>query len=432
MKVICSYCHSKIEFDEKEYTPGEKVSVECRRCGEETIVTIPPLDGEEAKEDEEKNPVVVRRIVEAPSPEPEHSIQEKSVVIEPEDVAEVLPKPKKTRKTTTNKTKETSLSDSSAEPSTPKTPKSEPSTPKASKSDPSRPKTPKSEPSKPKTPKSESTKQDFPTSENTKPKKPRTPRKPKESTVGVPPVRRAPAKPKSNGNVGCANWLILLVMAILIGVCIWLFRSCESSNQAVAEDSIYVVAEAPEIAEVVETETEVVEDTTVFDTVVAEVAVTVEDPGSDSDVKRFHVPSVAKYTSSHAYVVYPPYISDEKFGDSWASVDIVQDALRKELVECFIKGEGDIDGYPLSIDAVRMKDGHIYGRYHNDYNGVKLDINGCFDSNDDLVIKLGHKSEMSYWILKFVGTCEDGSLQYRGTWGRNDKPTSLKIKIINK
>lgn len=407
MKVNCSYCHSKIEFDEKEYSPGEEVTVECRRCGEEMTVMIPPREGERAKVNEGKNPVVVRRIVEDPSPEWEQTIQEKSIVTEPEKVEEIHTKPKKTRKTPANKTKEVSSLDTSAEPS------------------------------RPKTPKTESTKQDLPTSVTTKPKKPRASRKPKESTVGVPPVRRAPAKPKSNGNVGCANWLILLVIAILIGVCIWLFRSCGNNTQAATADSTYV-AEVPKEAtveiskEMSEEIEDIVEDSIVCDTVVAVVAEVVEAPSEDSEVKRIYLPSVAKYTSSEAYDVYPAYISDEKFGDSWASVDVVQDALRNGNVECFIKGEGDIEGYPLSIDAVRLKDGHLYGRYHNDYNGVKLDINACFDSNDDLVIKLGHKSEMSYWILKFVGTCEDGRLQYRGTWGRKDKPTSLKIKIIDK
>lgn len=406
MKVNCSYCHSKIEFDEKEYAPGEEVTVECRRCGEEMTVTIPPRDGERAKENEEKNPVVVRRIVEEPSPELEQTIQEKSIVTEPEKVEEIHPKPKKTRKTTANKTKEVSSLDTSAEPS------------------------------KLQTPKPESPKQDLPTSVTAKPKKPRAPRKPKETLVNITPERHASVKPKSNGNTVYVRVMYLYAFAIiglpiLVIVCTGLFRSCGSNNQAVVADSIYVKAETPEIAKVVEIEAEVVEDSVALDSIEAEVAEIVEAPSEDSEVKRIYLPSVAKYTSSEAYDVYPAYISDEKFGDSWASVDVVQDALRKGNVECFIKGEGDIEGYALSIDAVRLKDGHLYGRYHNDYNGVKLDINGCFDSNDDLVIKLGHKSEMSYWILEFVGTCEDGRLQYRGTWGRKDKPTSLKIKIID-
>ena len=152
----------------------------------------------------------------------------------------------------------------------------------------------------------------------------------------------------------------------------------------------------------------------------------------ESDIRRIYLPDVSKYTSSEAYEVYPAYVTEHRFGDSWATVDVVQDAVRNGVVECFVKGEGDIEGYPLSIDAVRLKDGRLYGRYRNDYNGVKLDINGAFDTNDDLVIRLGHKSEMSYWVLKFVGTCEDGSLQYKGTWGRKEKPTSLKISVKDK
>lgn len=402
MKVNCTYCHSKIEFDEKEYAPGDVVTVECRRCGEEMSVTIPPRDDDAASEKAEENKVAVRRVAEEPNSETEEMVQDKPVVPKPEGSAAIPPKPRKPRKAAGKKETETSLSVSNAEAT------------------------------KPKTPKPEATNPDVPIPEASRPKKPRASRKPKEKTGNVPPVISKSAKPQSNGNGGCANWMILLVLAILAGLCVWLFRSCGGNKQASEADTIGVVEEAPAEVEVIEEAEDIVEDTAVADTVAAVAAEVVEAPVAETEVKRIYLPAVSKYSSSEAYEVYPAYVTEEKFGDAWATVDVVQDAVRNGMVECFVRGEGDIEGYPLSIDAVRLKDGRLYGRYHNDYNGVKLDINGGFDSNDDLIIKLGHKSETSYWVLRFVGTCEDGSLQYRGTWGRKDKPTSLKISIRDK
>ncbi len=415
MKVECSYCHSKIEFDDKEYSPGEVVTVECRRCGEEMTVTIPTHEDVTSKKDKEN--VVVRRTAMPKDSELDefgnvhsdvsmedvnvhkHSISEESVgvpdttiqneIVESKDTladgyneSANVKKRRKPRKAPVNKefgttTQDTSIQDSS------------------------------------------------------KPRKARE-QKSKENVENVPPVSQIPAQPQSSGNSGCVNWHILLVLIVLVGVGIWIFRSCGEKKVEATENTVSVVEEAPDEVEVIEETDEIVEDTAVFDTVVAVAAEVVEAPGVESEVERIYLPEVSKYTSSEAYHVYPAYVTEHRFGDSWATVDVVQDAIRNGMVECFVKGEGDIEGYPLSIDAVRLKDGRLFGRYRNDYNGVKLDINGAFDTNDDLVIKLGHKSEMSYWILKFVGTCEDGSLQYRGTWGRKDKPTSLIISVRDK
>lgn len=56
MKVKCKVCRRDIEINEAEYNPGDKVTVECERCGNEVEVTIPEREEEkpEAKEPEVK------------------------------------------------------------------------------------------------------------------------------------------------------------------------------------------------------------------------------------------------------------------------------------------------------------------------------------------------------------------------------------------
>ncbi len=58
-------------------------------------------------------------------------------------------------------------------------------------------------------------------------------------------------------------------------------------------------------------------------------------------------------------------------------------------------------------------------RYYNE-NGIKLDMNGLIDYNKDMVIRLGHGSETSYWILM-----HQGHGRYVGTWGKKCKPSEV-------
>lgn len=410
MKVNCTYCHSKIEFDEKGYAPGETVTVECRRCGEEMNVTIPSQD-DGLRPELEKNDDIVNRASE-PSNVESNPITWTSTNFSAGKVSEDTPQ------SILNENKDVSMlrnADSKISQQPEKIRKTNDADVKVNENELN----------------GMDLKENIPVPPPivSKPNSPQ-PNTLKEKVDVVPPVISDPVT--AQGNSGCGTWFIILLVGVLIGVGIWMFRSCKDNKQVAEEYAVNVVEEAPAEVEVIEEVEDIVEDTAVLDTLVAVAAEVVEVPAAETEVKRIYLPTVSKYTSSEAYDVYPAYVTEEKFGDSWATVDVVQDAVRNGMVECFVRGEGDIEGYPLSIDAVRLKDGRFYGRYHNDYNGVKLDINGGFDSNDDLIIKLGHKSETSYWVLKFVGTCEDGSLQYSGTWGRKDKPTSLKISLRDK
>lgn len=81
MKVKCKVCRRDVEINENDYKPGEKISVECDRCGSEIEVTIP----EREEKPQEKKPIVKEEPAaksEAPSiPEEKDeyvSIQEKA------------------------------------------------------------------------------------------------------------------------------------------------------------------------------------------------------------------------------------------------------------------------------------------------------------------------------------------------------------------
>ncbi len=41
MKFKCKVCRRDVEINEADYNPGEKITVECDRCGNEIEVTIP-------------------------------------------------------------------------------------------------------------------------------------------------------------------------------------------------------------------------------------------------------------------------------------------------------------------------------------------------------------------------------------------------------
>lgn len=384
MKIECKCCHSKIEINEKEYTPGDVVSVECRRCGEEIEVVIPEVENDE----DNKRPVAT--IVKNASPENHteipaedratHSTKNEVVTVST-NRENVNVEASIEQKMTSQKPRklEKDKDASSAEKSVAKPPV------------------------------------------NKKPKEPGTQPTAAKHQVPKPPVEVPVIKSKglSNGTI----LMIVIGLFALVGIISWISKN-SGSRDALAVDSDSVV-EVEYVEEIVE---EAVEDSLWSDTVAAAAAEVAEAPAAD-DITRVYLPNISHHTSSEAYDMYPAYVTDEKFGDSWATTSIVQDAARNGYVEYFVKGTGDIEGYPLSIDAVRLKDGRIYGRYHNDYNGVKLDINGAFDANEDLVIKLGHKSETSYWILKYEGRNDDGSLEYRGTWGGKNKETSLRLII---
>lgn len=51
MKVKCRICRKDLEVNEAEYKPGEKIIVECDRCGNEIEVTIPELEEKTAKKE---------------------------------------------------------------------------------------------------------------------------------------------------------------------------------------------------------------------------------------------------------------------------------------------------------------------------------------------------------------------------------------------
>lgn len=64
MKVKCKVCRRDVEINELDYQPGDKVTVECERCGNEVEVTIPQRD-EQPKETQPK--IIKEAVSEQPS-----------------------------------------------------------------------------------------------------------------------------------------------------------------------------------------------------------------------------------------------------------------------------------------------------------------------------------------------------------------------------
>ncbi len=231
----------------------------------------------------------------------------------------------------------------------------------------------------------------------------------------------------------------IILVIIIIGVFIWTFRSCSNipnSELVVIRDTVYVSEDSISESRIAETTDQLIlsdyssTDNDSVDTDYVVAVDPVDDPEEFQEVtEKIFVPLAEYYNSSEAYEVYPSYITDEKIGEDWKSSNIVRNSVKAGEVNYYVSAFGDIEGYPLSFEAVRLKNNRLYGRYHNDYNGVKLDVNGIFDSDNNLVIKLGHKSETSYWVLMYCGTTDNGRYLYKGTWGKKNKSTSLRMRI---
>ncbi len=142
---------------------------------------------------------------------------------------------------------------------------------------------------------------------------------------------------------------------------------------------------------------------------------------------KVYIPSASGLTASEAYDLYSSYIPDERIGEKWQQSEVVRKAYMNGEVEARIEGYGTIDGYPYQIEGVKLKNGRLLGRYLNQTNGVKLDMNGAYDSQGNLVIRLGHKSETSYFVLIYDDFYHGGD-NYKGTWGKANKISYLRIR----
>lgn len=96
----------------------------------------------------------------------------------------------------------------------------------------------------------------------------------------------------------------------------------------------------------------------------------------------------------------------------------------------FIKGDGNIEGYPYDVDCLVLRNGQITGRYHNNYNGTKLDVNGYIDEyTGEIELRLGHGKSESEMTLEPVGE-RNGIYNYKGYYhGSREKPTSISFWI---
>ena len=155
-----------------------------------------------------------------------------------------------------------------------------------------------------------------------------------------------------------------------------------------------------------------------------------EDPLADEAVEiveRIQVPNASNLSSADAYEIYPDFISDESMGDNWRSTDFIKRVTNGNQVAKQLSATGTIKGNSIRFEAVQLKNGRIYGRY-NHSNGTKLDVNGVEDSDGNLIIKLGHGSAISYWVLHKNYHEDSGNvIVYSGSWGRNNADTDLRI-----
>lgn len=112
-----------------------------------------------------------------------------------------------------------------------------------------------------------------------------------------------------------------------------------------------------------------------------------------------------------------------KHGSDQAFEQYVSALSRKGIAYDRKSGSGTIDGYPYSVEFVRISGDRVTGRYHNEYNGINLDLNGYYSDDGVLHFKLGHKNETSYMILRPVR----GYNAYSGYWGKVKKPATLTL-----
>lgn len=149
---------------------------------------------------------------------------------------------------------------------------------------------------------------------------------------------------------------------------------------------------------------------------------------TEKSVSKVYIPSASGLTSSKAYDLYSSYITDEKLGPDWENSEVVRRAKANGEILNKIIAYGTIDGHPFKIKGVELENGRYFGRYINDDNGINLDVNGALDSKGNLVLKLGHKSETSYFFLQYYGF-NFGEERYVGTWGKAEKSATLSVCI---
>lgn len=92
-----------------------------------------------------------------------------------------------------------------------------------------------------------------------------------------------------------------------------------------------------------------------------------------------------------------------------------------------LSGNGDIDGYPITLKCYLTPTGEIYGRYKNVTYNVNLDVNGYVDNYGGLHIQLGHNSETSHMEFDCTGGGY-GTYEFEGYWGNEAKHANLTLK----
>lgn len=406
MKVECKYCRSRIEIDESAYNPGDTVVVECRRCGGENEIKIP-----------------------------ETQKREESVVIKVKSTSDQNSVVENAKEENTWKTSHETDNDNDKDTFKEETKYPIPTiTLKEGKTTKVRRQSQKKKAETKKTVIDEEVlvitppplKPDYKRSKvkNTGEKKERK------------PIERQPAVyvQKKNHSQGIPTWVLLFIGVIIVGGVILMIRSCGSDNSSKSsamDNNIEDVTVADSAVSIGEVEPIYLRDT-----------VYITDPEmeeGDDDNQEMHdlaeqefsqvyIPDATYNTSSDAYKIYPAYIPDEKIGEEWNSSAVIKRARSNGEIDYIVIGEGTIDGYPFSIKGVQLKNGRILGRYSNDYNGIKLDMNGAFDSNGNLIIRLGHKSETSYFVFDNLGYDNNGDCEYEGTWGKENRSATLTLR----
>ncbi len=140
-------------------------------------------------------------------------------------------------------------------------------------------------------------------------------------------------------------------------------------------------------------------------------------------------PSASSLLSSDVYDNYSSYLTDETLGDDWTSNEVIRQAIEDNSIVFEIFATGSIKENPVKFYAVRLKDGRILGRYKHS-NGTKLDINGVEDCEGNMVLKLGHKSATSYWVLHKKYTEDGGKTTiYSGSWGKANSESNLRCEF---
>lgn len=160
--------------------------------------------------------------------------------------------------------------------------------------------------------------------------------------------------------------------------------------------------------------------------------------GADSDTavmvveEDYFDTTVDSGYSSYSYEEEAPAAANEyatssfpnfKHGSDQAFENYVSSLDRKGIVCTRESGRGTIDGSPYSVEFVKVSGGRLTGRYHNEYNGINLDLNGYYAQDGVLHFKLGHKNETSYMILRPTR----GHNSYTGYWGKSEKFATLTL-----